>query len=98
MHLFPEQNLLRQLPLPDAELYFAPHFFPLQPSNFYFEELQKNIAWKQENIKLYGKQIAQAYRLVRRRRKSHYLFGPNPTTPTLDQRFTRNKNRSRKSR
>ena len=89
MGLFPAENQLQLLPLPDAELYFAPNFFTPEQSDFYFQELQKNIAWKQENIKLYGKEIAQP-RLTawygdagKAITYSGLTLQPNPWTPAL---------------
>lgn len=46
-----------QLELPDADVAFYPNFFSTQQSDVFFEDLQNNAAWKQEQIKFYGKLI-----------------------------------------
>nr|WP_206077672.1 alpha-ketoglutarate-dependent dioxygenase AlkB [Pontibacter sp. SGAir0037] len=43
-------------PLPDAEVYYSPHFFSREESDNYLQELQQQVNWKQENIKLFGKE------------------------------------------
>ncbi|WP_229967055.1 alpha-ketoglutarate-dependent dioxygenase AlkB family protein [Pontibacter harenae] len=45
-----------RLPLPDAEVYYCPRFFSLEESNRYLQELLQTINWKQESIKLFGKE------------------------------------------
>ena len=47
-----------KLAMPDAEVYFAPHFFDATQSQFYLQELLQQINWKQESIKLFGKETA----------------------------------------
>jgi alkylated DNA repair dioxygenase AlkB len=54
-----DNAILRLLPLPDASIYFAGNFFTPAQSNAFFKELQENTAWRQENIKLFGREIAQ---------------------------------------
>lgn len=46
---------LKSLSLPDAEVYFDPHFFSEAESNLYFSRLMNEVNWKQESIKLFGK-------------------------------------------
>jgi len=46
-----------KLDMPDAEVYYYPHFFTEKQSNFYLQELQSTIAWQQKQIKLFGKQV-----------------------------------------
>jgi alkylated DNA repair dioxygenase AlkB len=46
---------LERLNLPDAEVYFDPHFFSEEESDLYFKELMDKVNWKQESIKLFGK-------------------------------------------
>ena len=46
-----------ELDMPDAEVYYYPYFFTEKQSNFYLQELQSTIAWQQEQIKMFGKQI-----------------------------------------
>lgn len=46
------------LPMPDAEVTFYPAFFSANESAALLTALQQGIHWKQEAIKLYGKEIA----------------------------------------
>jgi alkylated DNA repair dioxygenase AlkB len=50
-------ELLHNIHLPDAEVYYAPQLFTESESNCYFEKLQQEVSWKQEQIKLFGKEI-----------------------------------------
>jgi alkylated DNA repair dioxygenase AlkB len=43
--------------LPDAEVYYAPHFFTEKESNLYVEQLRQSINWQQEEIRMFGKQL-----------------------------------------
>lgn len=52
MHL---KNFLR-IPLPDAEVDYSPHFFSPEESHRYLRALLENISWKQESVKLFGKE------------------------------------------
>ncbi len=52
----PAQDFLK-LPMPDAEVYYAPHFFTKAESNLYFEQLQQSINWRQESIKMFGREL-----------------------------------------
>ncbi|PTX22271.1 DNA-N1-methyladenine dioxygenase [Pontibacter mucosus] len=47
---------LQQPPLPDAEVYFIPHFIPAPEGDVYFERLMQEVNWQQESIKLFGRQ------------------------------------------
>jgi alkylated DNA repair dioxygenase AlkB len=46
-----------QLNMPDAEVYYAPHFFTRAESDLYLQRLTDEIDWQQEEIKMYGKQL-----------------------------------------
>lgn len=48
---------LQKLPLPDAEVYYAPRFFNPEESGAYFHELKQNINWQQEHIRMFGKEL-----------------------------------------
>lgn len=50
-----EKNLLSF----DGEVYYYPAVFSEQESKFFFNELATNIRWKQEPVKLFGKEIMQ---------------------------------------
>lgn len=43
--------------LPDAEISFYPYFFDESESNLIFEKLSNEIKWRQDKIKLYGKEM-----------------------------------------
>ena len=45
------------LPLPDAEVLFYPAFFTPAESDALFEELTRDIAWKQETIRIMGSDV-----------------------------------------
>jgi len=42
--------------LPDAKIRYYPSFFSPKTSSFFFEQLKKSIQWKQNIIKMYGKE------------------------------------------
>ncbi|RIJ37772.1 alpha-ketoglutarate-dependent dioxygenase AlkB family protein [Pontibacter oryzae] len=46
---------LQPLPMPDAEVYFAPDFIPGPQADTYFMQLMEQVNWQQESIKLFGK-------------------------------------------
>ncbi|EJF10885.1 Alkylated DNA repair protein-like protein [Pontibacter sp. BAB1700] len=46
-----------QLGMPDAEVYYAPHFFTQEESDLYLQRLTEEVAWQQEEIKMFGKQL-----------------------------------------
>jgi alkylated DNA repair dioxygenase AlkB len=50
-------NALQKLPLPDAEVFFAPAFFTPTESDLYLEKLKQEVNWQQEGIRLFGKQL-----------------------------------------
>ena len=50
-----EKNLLAF----NGEVYFYPQFFSLEESDFYFNQLMEEIKWKQEPIKMFGKEVMQ---------------------------------------
>lgn len=50
------QNKWR-LQMPDAEVYHWPDFFTAEQSDMYLQELISTVAWRQEQIKIFGKQI-----------------------------------------
>jgi len=52
-------NKLQLLSLPDADIVYHSHFLPKTKADFYFEKLLKNIPWKQEKIKIFGKEHSQ---------------------------------------
>ncbi len=43
----------------DGEVFFFPHVFTKEESDLYLDELQREIAWKQEPITLYGRTVMQ---------------------------------------
>lgn len=46
------------LNMPDADVLFYEDFFSEEESNRYFDTLRKTIAWEQQELKMFGKQIA----------------------------------------
>ncbi|TXK52915.1 alpha-ketoglutarate-dependent dioxygenase AlkB [Pontibacter qinzhouensis] len=44
--------------MPDAEVYYEPTFFSKEESNRYFNELQQQVGWQQEHIRMFGRQVA----------------------------------------
>lgn len=52
--LLPSQKLA----LPDAEVYYSSHFFPTEEADGYLQALLKEVDWKQESIKIFGKEQA----------------------------------------
>ncbi len=46
-----------QLPLPDAAVYYVPAFFSKEESDGYFAQLQRQVDWQQEHVRLFGKKI-----------------------------------------
>ena len=60
MNLFSQLNekpVKQKLDMIDAEVYFYPNFFTKNEADKYFDILMENIAWRQDNIKLYGKEM-----------------------------------------
>ena len=45
--------------LPDADLEYFPNFFNKEKADLLFQKLVNEIRWQQQNIKLFGKEIAQ---------------------------------------
>ncbi len=46
------------LAMPDADVLFYEDFFSEEESNRYFDTLRETIAWEQQELKMFGKQIA----------------------------------------
>jgi alkylated DNA repair dioxygenase AlkB len=42
-----------------GQVYYYPHFFDRESSDFYLKKLMHEIEWKQEPIRLFGKQVMQ---------------------------------------
>ena len=43
----------------DGEAYFYPDFFPRLQSDLYLKQLKSEVPWKQEPIKIFGKEVMQ---------------------------------------
>jgi alkylated DNA repair dioxygenase AlkB len=78
-----------QLDMPDANVVFYPAFFSKEQSDSFCDELERNVNWKQERIKLYGKSI-DLPRLTawygeegKTYTYSGITLAPDPWTPTL---------------
>ncbi|TYZ08894.1 alpha-ketoglutarate-dependent dioxygenase AlkB [Hymenobacter lutimineralis] len=50
---------LTLLPLAQAEVYFQPAFLPIPEATALFSELTATVAWRQDSIQLFGKQVPQ---------------------------------------
>jgi len=50
-------NNLIQLKIPDAEVYYLPNFYSVKKSVSYYHQLLNDIAWQQDIIKIFGKEI-----------------------------------------
>lgn len=53
--IVPEKNLLPE----KGEALYYPHFFTKEESEVFFERLLKEVKWKHEPIKIFGKEIMQ---------------------------------------
>lgn len=51
--------MLTQIEMPDAEVFLDQAFFSLPDSDRLFQQLSEQIAWRQEKIRLYGKEFNQ---------------------------------------
>jgi len=54
--LHPDLNNTHKLPIPDADVWYVPAFFPLKEADRLLDSLQQKINWKQEQIKIFGKE------------------------------------------
>lgn len=54
--IFDDENVIR-ITLPDGEMDFYPQFFSARESDTYLQTLMDTLAWKQESLKLYGKEV-----------------------------------------
>ena len=60
MTLIPSQNgTLHNFLSKDGEVFYLPNFFSEAESHRFFLALEKEVAWKQEPIKIFGKQVMQ---------------------------------------
>lgn len=79
----------QRLEMPDAEVVFYPQFFSAAESDGLFQDLREHIPWRQDHIRLYGKQVAMP-RLVAWHGDEGKVYSysgltnqPHPWTPTL---------------
>lgn len=54
--LLPALHTALKLPLPDAEVWYVPAFFSPKEADGYLDLLQHEVDWKQEKIKLFGRE------------------------------------------
>jgi alkylated DNA repair dioxygenase AlkB len=52
-----KETALARLEMPDAEVYYRPHFFTPAESDLYLARLQQEVDWQQESIRMFGKQL-----------------------------------------
>lgn len=85
--LYSASNALEKLPIPDADVWYSPAFFSVEESNRFLSELQKQIDWKQEKIKLFGKEQPMPRLTAWYGDKAYTYSGlvnePQPWTPVL---------------
>lgn len=80
---------LQQFSIPDAELILYPFCFPKQESDVIFQTLLTEVEWRQDKIKLYGKETniprltAWYGDLGRSYTYSNITMNPIPWTPVL---------------
>jgi alkylated DNA repair dioxygenase AlkB len=48
---------MQSLPMPDADVRFAPAFFSPEESAAYFESLRETIDWEQQEFRIFGKAV-----------------------------------------
>ncbi|WP_162427963.1 alpha-ketoglutarate-dependent dioxygenase AlkB family protein [Pontibacter pudoricolor] len=75
------------LTIPGAEVYFVPDFFTQQESERYFEQLLEQVNWKQEKIRMFGKELPMP-RLTAWYGDKAYMYSglenkPQPWLPVL---------------
>ncbi|MBC6612951.1 alpha-ketoglutarate-dependent dioxygenase AlkB [Hymenobacter sp. BT507] len=82
---------LTLLPLPHAEIWLDEHFLPLEAASMLLHELEQTIRWRQEAIRLYGREVLQP-RLTAWHgdsaatyRYSGLQLTPQPWTPALQE-------------
>ena len=80
---------MQKLNLPDATIYYAPHFFGPEESDAYFQVLEQHINWQQERIKMFGRELPMP-RLTAWYGDRGYTYSglynaPQPWTPALQQ-------------
>jgi alkylated DNA repair dioxygenase AlkB len=83
------QTQLNLISIPDAELMFYPNYFSQQESDIIWENLLTETNWRQDKIKLYGKEM-NIPRLTawygdegKSYTYSHITMNPIPWTPVL---------------
>lgn len=52
----PDQSAFVQLPLQDADVRYYPNWIEREKANEYFDSLSNTLVWRQDTIKLYGKE------------------------------------------
>jgi alkylated DNA repair dioxygenase AlkB len=85
----PPQRSFKRLEMSEADVIFYRAFFTEAQANVFYEELYRNVSWKQEQIKLYGKLIDLPRRTAwyadegRSYTYSGITVTPNPWMPVL---------------
>ena len=57
LDLFPTEKII--LPLPDAVFEFYPNFFNKEEADLLWDKLLIETPWKQDDITIFGKKVAQ---------------------------------------
>lgn len=80
--LFDDQNAT-EISLLNGELAYYPRFFTLQESDYFLQVLTDTIAWKQESMKMYGKEVLFPRLMAwHGDRSAAYSFSGNIFSPT----------------
>jgi len=59
MELFSNKNKPIHIDMPDAEVFYYPHFFNPSKSDFFLTNLLNTIGWRQDQITVFGKTYPQ---------------------------------------
>jgi len=51
------ENIVQKIDIQDAEIILHSNFYDNLKSKFYFEQLKNNIAWQQDKMNIYGKDV-----------------------------------------
>ncbi|MEJ2763073.1 alpha-ketoglutarate-dependent dioxygenase AlkB [Photobacterium sp. MCCC 1A19761] len=87
LSLFPPEASGEWLDIPDGRLYWAPAFFSAAQAQTYFEQLRETLDWRQEQIRIFGRNVWQP-RLQAWCGEASYTYSgltlhPAPWTPAL---------------
>ncbi|GAA4422966.1 alpha-ketoglutarate-dependent dioxygenase AlkB [Pontibacter saemangeumensis] len=80
---------MQTLDIPDAELYYDPHFLKQEEADAYFLRLEREISWQQESIRMFGKELPMPRLTAWYGDKAYTYSGlynaPKPWVPVLQE-------------